>query len=78
MRLAQPRSALVNHVQNNKKIVMMTPAQSEAGASMLRGILHWSSVHDTQFLGLADIVLLLGAVATSNRARGVNFAQRQP
>jgi hypothetical protein len=26
MRLAQPRSALVNHVQNNMKIVMMTLA----------------------------------------------------
>jgi hypothetical protein len=79
MRLAQPRSALVNHVQNNKKFVMMTLAQSAAGTWMLRGILHCqSSDHDTQFLGVADIVLLLGAVVKSNQVTRVNFAQRQP
>jgi hypothetical protein len=75
MRLAQPRSALVNHVQNNKKLVMMTLAQSAAGTWMLHC---QSSVHDTQFLGVADIVLLLGAVVKSNQVTRVNFAQRQP
>jgi len=77
MRLAQPRLALVNHVQN--KEIVMTLAWSAAGTWMLLGIHHcWSPVHDTQFLGVADIVLPLEAVVKSNRVRPVNFVQRQP